>query len=141
MIECHSDTVDILKYIFQTIKDDDILIGKDSETDESDLCTGSLMLPRTAEGLVMRVPNCCVVCLDDYKAGDIVVWSPNNRCGHAFHRTCVVKYFVKMQTKLNGTPCPCCRSHFTDLEVARRKKKPQRRMIRCTPLPIWASDR
>ena len=71
------------------------------------------------------VPNCCVICLDQYNVGDIVVWSSgDNGCPHAFHRTCIIKYLDKIHKRVARTPCPCCRQEFTDLQVeARRKKK------------------
>jgi hypothetical protein len=116
---------------------------KEEESDEADLYQGSLILPRTGEQTT-SVPNCCIICLDEYKSGDIVVWSHNEDCHHAFHRACVVKYFVKMQKKLDGTPCPCCRSNFTDLEVEKRKRKNRRRTVRTTPpsfAALWRSVR
>lgn len=66
------------------------------------------------------VPNCCAVCLSDYEVGDVVTWSSNPKCIHAFHRECVVDWLVKMQPE---TPCPCCRQEFTDLEEIRRERK------------------
>lgn len=60
-----------------------------------------------------RVPNCCAVCLSSYELGDNIVWSINISCQHAFHDTCIISWLVKNQ---KGTPCPCCRSDFTDLE-------------------------
>mmetsp|Transcript_14773 Transcript_14773/g.18608 ORF Transcript_14773/g.18608 Transcript_14773/m.18608 type:complete len:206 (-) Transcript_14773:89-706(-) len=60
------------------------------------------------------VPNCCAVCLCTYNIGDTVVWSSNYpKCRHAFHESCITEWFVKIR---KGTPCPCCRQEFTDLE-------------------------
>ena len=71
------------------------------------------------------VPNCCIICLDQYKVGETVVWSSGSQgCPHAFHRTCIIKYLDKIHKRVARTPCPCCRRDFTDLQVeARRKKK------------------
>ena len=66
------------------------------------------------------VPNCCAVCLSDYRVGDVVTWSSNPKCVHAFHRDCVVDWLIKMQPE---TPCPCCRQEFTDLEEIRKESK------------------
>ena len=66
------------------------------------------------------VPNCCAVCLSGYRVGDVVTWSSNPKCVHAFHRECVVDWLIKMQPE---TPCPCCRQEFTDLEDIRKERK------------------
>ena len=116
----------------KTVEKDDILMEKDEEMDDSDLYQGLLILPRSTfdddnHHRTTSVPNCCIICLDEYKPGDVVVWSCNSQCQHAFHRTCIIKYFIKSQKKIDGTPCPCCRNDFTDLEVEKRKRKRQRR--------------
>jgi len=60
-----------------------------------------------------KVPNCCAVCLSSYSAGDTVIWSSNKECQHAFHEDCILDWLTKIQ---NGTPCPCCRQEFTELD-------------------------
>lgn len=60
-----------------------------------------------------KIPIQCAICLDDYERGDIVVTSCSE-CPHAFHQQCIVEWLVKMQ---DGTPCPCCRRTFVDLDV------------------------
>jgi len=67
-----------------------------------------------------QVPNCCAICLSPYDVGDAVVWSSNKACKHAFHAQCMVDYFTKMQ---DGTPCPCCRQEFTDLDAQTKNPK------------------
>lgn len=67
-----------------------------------------------------RAPNCCAICLASYQVGERVVWSSNPDCPHAFHLTCMLDWLVKMQ---QGTPCPCCRQEFTDLDIYRRERK------------------
>ena len=70
------------------------------------------------------VPNCCIICLDQYKVGEMVVWSSGSQgCPHAFHRTCIIKYLDKIHKRVARTPCPCCRRDFTDLQVEARRKK------------------
>lgn len=66
---------------------------------------------RTASGK-RTVANCCAVCLCTYNEGETIVWSSNGKCKHAFHNECVVEWLIERQ---NGTPCPCCRQEFTDL--------------------------
>ncbi|KAG7358833.1 ring-like zinc finger domain containing protein [Nitzschia inconspicua] len=90
---------------------------------DSDLYKGSLAIPRDKHPMV---PNCCLICLEEYQPDECVVWS--DQCEHAFHRDCIVKYFDKIQRKVADTPCPCCRATFTDLTVeVRAKKRPSRR--------------
>jgi len=78
---------------------------------------GQLQLNDASKRLV---PNCCAICLSSYHPGDVVVWSSNPECVHAFHRECVVDWLIKMQPE---TPCPCCRQEFTDLEEIRKQRK------------------
>lgn len=94
---------------------DDIEIGEQDSNSLSEEETGQLKLPSGD-----LVPNCCAVCLSEYRVGDVVTWSSNPKCVHAFHRECVVNWLVKMQPE---TPCPCCRQEFTDLEALRKERK------------------
>jgi RING-like zinc finger len=110
--------------------DDEDEEDNDDDDDEEDASNGFLQLTATR-----RVPNCCAVCLSGYEVGERVVWSPNRKCRHAFHRDCIVDWFVKMPddgttvttatTAASAilTPCPCCRRDFTDLEAYRREKR------------------
>lgn len=60
-----------------------------------------------------RLPNQCAICLCDYEKGDTIVTSCDRSCPHAFHRECIVEWLVRMQ---EGTPCPCCRRTFVELD-------------------------
>lgn len=75
---------------------------------------------RLASGKKRTVPNCCAVCLCPYEEGETVVWSSNRACKHAFHEECVVEWLIKMQ---DGTPCPCCRQEFTDVDQYKMMRK------------------
>lgn len=75
---------------------------------------------RLASGKKRTVPNCCAVCLCCYEEGETVVWSSNRACKHAFHEECVMKWLIKMQ---DGTPCPCCRQEFTDVDKLKQRQK------------------
>ncbi|CAN8313158.1 unnamed protein product [Cochlearia groenlandica] len=44
----------------------------------------------------------CLICLDDYVAGDVVRVLP--QCGHEFHALCIDKWFRL------GSTCPSCRT-------------------------------
>lgn len=75
---------------------------------------------RLASGKKRTVPNCCAVCLCFYEEGETVVWSSNRLCNHAFHEECVMEWLIKMQ---DGTPCPCCRQEFTDVNKRKQRQK------------------
>eukprot|EP00588_Corethron_pennatum_P029624 CAMPEP_0194311190 /NCGR_PEP_ID=MMETSP0171-20130528/8187_1 /TAXON_ID=218684 /ORGANISM="Corethron pennatum, Strain L29A3" /LENGTH=227 /DNA_ID=CAMNT_0039065205 /DNA_START=250 /DNA_END=933 /DNA_ORIENTATION=+ len=48
----------------------------------------------------------CSICLMDYEQGDLVSWSPNRSCEHAFHHECISGW-------LSGHPnCPICRRDY-----------------------------
>ncbi len=103
-----------------TITPDDIetgpsLVDDNDENDDDEEHDGQLKLNNGR-----LVPNCCAICLTGYHVGDVVIWSSNKDCAHAFHQDCVVGWLVKMQPE---TPCPCCRQEFTDLEHVRKEAK------------------
>jgi len=75
---------------------------------------------RLPSGKRRTVPNLCAVCLCHYEEEETVVWSSNRACKHAFHEECVMEWLIKMQ---DGTPCPCCRQEFTDLDRHKQMKK------------------
>mmetsp|Transcript_27450 Transcript_27450/g.76963 ORF Transcript_27450/g.76963 Transcript_27450/m.76963 type:complete len:159 (+) Transcript_27450:16-492(+) len=88
--------------------------------DDTDPYEGSLILPRSHHP---KIPNKCVICLEAYQPNDVVVWSCGDAdCQHAFHRSCVIKYLVRIHKKAGCTPCPCCRRDFTNLIVPRRRR-------------------
>lgn len=67
----------------------------------------------------VKVANSCAICLCSYDIEDVVVWSSNKECTHAFHDECILQWLVKNQ---NGE-CPCCRCRFTDLAPPEVKKE------------------
>ena len=108
----------------ENILDLEVGVPLHNETTTVDDCdieeceTGYLML-----NCKRQVPNCCAICLCPYDVDDAVVWSSNQACKHAFHEDCMVDWLTKMQ---NGTPCPCCRQEFTDLESSARPQRKYR---------------
>jgi hypothetical protein len=60
----------------------------------------------------------CVICLDSYHEGDVVVWSNNSdHCTHCLHLECALDYFVYFW-KDDSHPCPVCRQTFLLLPPA-----------------------
>ena len=51
----------------------------------------------------------CSICLSDYEVGDLVCWSRNKECTHAFHKDCIVDWLLRNQN------CPCCRLPYAEL--------------------------
>lgn len=87
---------------------------------DAEAATNGLLVLRDSEKALNSVPNCCAICLGNYEVGEKVVWSSNQSCPHAFHEECMVDWLTKM---LDGTPCPCCRADFTDLEKFQRERR------------------
>ena len=54
----------------------------------------------------------CEICLGDYEAGDIVAWSANPLCKHAFHVECISDWLIRRPT------CPSCRQDYIDIPEA-----------------------
>lgn len=48
----------------------------------------------------------CSICLAEYKDGDEICWSHNEKCNHFFHKTCIQTWL------LTNEECPCCRQDF-----------------------------
>jgi hypothetical protein len=70
--------------------------------------TDLVRLPNRKAAQPECVPNGCVICLDSFAVGEIVVWS--NNCQHAFHQDCVLEYLVPLEP--DKSPCPICRQPF-----------------------------
>jgi len=52
----------------------------------------------------------CDICLRLYRPGDIVAWSHNPACDHAYHCDCITDWLMHGNSK--GNSCPNCRSDF-----------------------------
>jgi hypothetical protein len=92
----------------------DLESGMFSLDDQNQHHDGILKLPEYA------VSNVCAICLDAYKAGEMVVWSSNAECQHAFHQDCILDYFANLKEE-NKTPCPCCRQDFVPGVIEKRQ--------------------
>ena len=105
-------------------KDDEDDGGDDEQTAEEDRLlriprAGSPLLPPNTQSddllmqIMRQVPAICTICLDPYKAGEIVVWSSNTKCKDCFHEQCIVAWLSKRRGGSDAR-CPCCRQHFID---------------------------
>lgn len=59
--------------------------------------------------------NCCHICLDDFKPGDVIGSSKNSNCPHMFHEECIIKWLI-----IPHNECPVCKSHFLVKSKKRR---------------------
>lgn len=48
----------------------------------------------------------CDICLIDYETNDVVAWSKNPACDHAFHCDCIMEWLTRKST------CPFCRHEY-----------------------------
>lgn len=51
-------------------------------------------------------PKSCPICMDDYEAGDEIVWSKNEHCYHAYHLDCIIGWLMERND------CPMCRRDY-----------------------------
>eukprot|EP00531_Pseudo-nitzschia_arenysensis_P012542 CAMPEP_0116148872 /NCGR_PEP_ID=MMETSP0329-20121206/18615_1 /TAXON_ID=697910 /ORGANISM="Pseudo-nitzschia arenysensis, Strain B593" /LENGTH=388 /DNA_ID=CAMNT_0003645087 /DNA_START=102 /DNA_END=1268 /DNA_ORIENTATION=+ len=70
--------------------------------EEDENATLHLRLPKTRS----CVDGTCAFCLDEYEAGDEVVWS-DLECPHVFHKECLMLWLSKGKKR-----CPICRHWF-----------------------------
>jgi len=70
----------------------------------------------------MVVTGTCIICLEEFKKEDVIVWSADAKCTHIYHQDCMVTYLASNSLRstakgssrsiLNVTnPCPTCRRH------------------------------
>ena len=60
----------------------------------------------------------CDICLVDYEAGDVVAWSKNRHCDHAFHLQCITEWLARKST------CPFCRHEYLETNDDSESEKP-----------------
>uniref|UniRef100_A0A7S3KZG3 RING-type domain-containing protein n=2 Tax=Amphora coffeiformis TaxID=265554 RepID=A0A7S3KZG3_9STRA len=71
-----------------------------------------LTLPPNFSNGNRKVPGVCAICLCAYEAGDVVAWSAEENCQHAFHNDCLVPWLAKK----NEPHCPVCRQSFCKVD-------------------------
>ncbi|GKY94525.1 hypothetical protein MPSEU_000418200 [Mayamaea pseudoterrestris] len=54
----------------------------------------------------------CDICLGEYEEGDVVAWSKNVLCKHAFHLECISDWLIRRPT------CPSCRQDYIDIPAS-----------------------
>ena len=86
----------------------------DDPTTDSENNSVVLRIPLTRIDL-FKCSNICVICHEEYKADDEVVFSSNVKCNHVFHIDCMAECIS--QTKGAKKPCPCCRQCFLDASI------------------------
>lgn len=89
------------------------------DDDDGDAMMEMMHLKIPGEENERLCPNFCVICLDPYKVDDVVVWSSDPDCRHAFHQGCLVEALSKAQN--DEAPCPCCRIMFCDIQALVRQ--------------------
>jgi len=78
--------------------------------DEDDVETGSNPKPKYKTEHIVEDSK-CALCTQDYQIGEMVCFSSNRECPHAFHKTCIVRW-------LSSTPnCPTCWRCYLDVEA------------------------
>lgn len=79
-----------------------------------------------------KINGACVICMENFIPGEVIVWSENQDCNHAFHKKCMVEYLAtnsqrgtrgrRIESLFGGSngwlpdvsdnPCPTCRRNF-----------------------------
>jgi len=66
----------------------------------------------------------CSVCLNNFKVGERISWSPENDCDHVFHQDCIMQWFLTLSRRDDAKRrkrsydvecklhCPMCRQDF-----------------------------
>jgi len=66
----------------------------------------------------------CAVCLNEFKVGERISWSPENDCDHVFHQDCIIQWFLALSSRDDAKRrkksydvecklhCPMCRQDF-----------------------------
>lgn len=59
----------------------------------------------------------CDICLLEYEPGDVVAWSHNPACSHAYHEDCIADWLVR------NLSCPSCRQDFVRADDMLKERK------------------
>lgn len=85
---------------------DEVTVGSGTDTDASGEMNNKE--ERTNVDDADQYNDCgdCPICLADFCEGDLVVESPNPRCRHTLHLSCMQEWLIKHDT------CPICRETY-----------------------------
>lgn len=83
-----------------------MLVSVGEEGRDSDYTQDTDILNFTSKGSVCN----CAICLFDYRPGDLVCFSHNNKCNHHFHQNCISRWLLQ-----DRDDCPCCRNNYLAL--------------------------
>jgi hypothetical protein len=85
----------------------DLDLQKDNNTDNKD------------KEKKQMISGTCIICFEEFMKNDVIVWSQDSKCGHVYHKECMVNYLASnAQRKINSTlnvhdnPCPTCRQNY-----------------------------
>jgi len=112
---------------------DDIDNTSDNDDDEAVMAmdnNSTLVHPRNLKESTKTASlahGTCVICLEDMKIGEMVVWSENPSCPHVYHKACIVSFLANQKHTLDDikkdeNPCPTCRQKFVTAFVLDEKE-------------------
>lgn len=106
----------------QLVEDNPVVTKRDNDDEKNPIDQGQ----DTQNSFREIIPECCI-CLNDFKSGDVISWSPQHQCSHSFHEECIMKWFLTLcersearrARRMNGVgcnlQCPVCRQDFISL--------------------------
>ena len=71
---------------------------------------GSSPQNETDNSSLRPIPDECVICMNQYTAGDRIIWSSNPGCIHCFHSECLRAWLLPFEPR--NQLCPCCRQSY-----------------------------
>ena len=57
----------------------------------------------------------CAICLLDFKVGETIAYSQNDKCNHYYHKECIIPWFMS-----GNISCPNCRRDFISFKRERK---------------------
>ncbi len=69
----------------------------------------------------------CSICMEAFKVGDVVSFSPAEGCYHVFHHNCLRRWLLRK------TDCPCCRVTMLPIDRPKPKDREEQRNEEVSP--------
>merc|ERR1712048_872802 len=85
------------KSIFLTIENERKNRGEDKDNVAENLkstTSTTTKTPNESPNNDGNIRGSCVICMENFAAGDEIVWSEDHACNHAFHKCCMVEYLA-----------------------------------------------